>query len=310
MNNYEEIEKRNHILINLINQAEQENSLDEAINYKKELYNNKLRMLDMIHEEDKRTGITAREFINNVDNMPVLPKFQTGIRPLDDSFNGGFQTGLFIQLAGESGSGKTTLILEILSNMSLGNKIVFFNFEMGVRLLSARLKKLLKTDKQLDNLVIDSDSRNLKDLIMEIELYAKDGVKFFAIDSKMKIIVDGNEDEHLKISRLSGELARLSQSRDITIMLINQMNEADIKNKRLAMKGSGDQKYDTDIALFYVKDEKGNRSLICTKNRQDEKEFSIDLKLDSNGKTVSTNEAIPSYEVTYDNDMDMVNGMF
>ena len=60
------------------------------------------------------------------------------------------------------------------------------------------------------------------------------------------------------------------------------MNEEDIKNKRLALKGSGDQKYDSDIILFVVLEEdKDNlkkvedrkRFLICTKNRQTESTF-------------------------------------
>ena len=302
MEQYEILEKRNHELIGKINQAEMNQEINESIELKKELYNNKIKMLDMIREDDKRAGLTAREYIKLANSLPNLPKFCTGIHDLDMAFKGGFQTGMFIQLAGESGVGKTHLFLEILSNMSISRQVVFFNFEMGIRLLSARLNRLLKKDSQLDNLIIDSDNRNLKDLIMEIELYAKEGVKFFAIDSKMKIRVDGKDEEHQKISRLSNDLAELCQRRDITIMLINQMNESDIKNKRLAMKGSGDQKYDADIALFYVKDEKGKRTLICTKNRQDEVEFSIDLKLDSKGQTISNGAAVPIQETEFKTD--------
>jgi len=58
------------------------------------------------------------------------------------------------------------------------------------------------------------------------------------------------------------------------------MNEEDIKNKRLAFKGSGDQKYDSDIALFLEKYEQGNTKLICTKNRMNDKLFSIDIGLE------------------------------
>ena len=293
-----------------INRAEQNRDMGKAINLKKELYNTKLTMLEMIQVDDKRAGISARELIARANALPTLPRYGTGINALDSMLKGGFQTGMFVQLAGESGVGKTHLFLEILSNIAKGNKTVFFNFEMGIRLISARLAKLLKTDVQLDNLIVDSDTRNLKDLIMEIELYAKEGIKFFAIDSKMKIEIDGNADEHLKISKMSSELAKLAQKRDIVILLINQMNEMDIKNKRLAMKGSGDQKYDADIALFYVKDEKTrNRTLICNKNRQDEIEFAVELRLNAYGKTVGVNDPIETvFEAEQElniNDFDM-----
>jgi len=115
----------------------------------------------------------------------------------------------------------------------------------------------------------------------------------------MKINVDSNEQDYQKFSKISKRLAELSQRLDIIIFLINQMNEDDIKNKRLAFKGSGDQKYDADIALFYVRDDEGNRKMICNKNRQDEYEFSIDLKLNSKGQTVDKNEIYPVQESVY-----------
>lgn len=269
---------------------------DEKIQLKRELYKKKLSLLDLIHEKDKaRAGLTARQLIEKVDNMPKVPKFETGISKID-AVIGGFETGLFINLAGESYSGKTTLLLHLLANLSSGRKTVFFNFEMGDRLFVKKLKELNLNSKQLDNLIIDSETNNLNDLIMEIEIYAEEGVKFFAIDSKMKIVTSGGDSEYQQISNMSKELARLSARKDITIVLINQMNEEDIKNKRLAFKGSGDQKYDSDIALFLVKGDNEQRSLICTKNRMNDKLFKIDINkedyLNSNGmvETVFENE--------------------
>ncbi len=260
---------------------------------KRQTFINKVAMYDLILAEDKtRAGQTARDLIKEVKAMPTLPRFGTGIAALDNAFNGGFETALFIQLAGESGVGKTKLMLEIITNIAQGNKSTFFNFEMGKKLLSQRLQKARLSEIQLDNLWIDSETRKLEDLVMEIELLVKDGCKFFVIDSKMKIEVSGNEPTHEKISKISNTLAKLTQQRDIVIMLINQINEEDIKNKRLTMKGSGDQKYDSDIALFYVKDDKGNRKLICTKNRMDEVEFKIDLRLNSLGQTVGSHEPV------------------
>jgi predicted ATP-dependent serine protease len=235
--------------------------------------------LNIIHQKDEiRTGLTARELIKKVDNMPVLPKYSLGMSKVDHSLGGGFETGLFINLAGESGAGKTTFLLNMLANISVAKKTVFFNFEMGDRLFVKKLKQLELNDNQLDNLIIDSETNNLDNLIMEIELYAEDGVKFFAIDSKMKITGGSGEKEYQQISNMSKQLSRLAARKDIIIVLINQINEEDIKNKRLSFKGSGDQKYDSDIALFLVK-EGENRKLICSKNRMNDKLFSIDISI-------------------------------
>ncbi len=279
--------------------AHNETSVDIQIKLIKQMYGKKLELLDLIHEKDKaRAGLTARELILKVDSMPRLPKFETGMFKIDHAFGGGFETGLFINLAGESGAGKTTLLMNLLANLSEGRKTVFFNFEMGDRLFVKKLKDLKLSDNQLDNLIIDSDTNNLNDLIMEIELYAEDGIKFFAIDSKMKIVNNNGDNEYQQISNMSKGLARLSARKDIVICLINQMNESDIKDKRLAFKGSGDQKYDSDIALFLVKDN-DQRKLICTKNRLNDKLFAIDIDLnDYSNKPIM---------VEFDNDIGNVN---
>ena len=300
MQQFEELKDECNKLAFLITKAEQEQNHDEQIKLKKQLYTNKLLMIELITIEEKRNGITARELKKIVEMRPTAIRYETGIRPLDDKFKGGIELGTFVQLAGESGVGKTHLTLEVLTNIAQYTKSVFFNFEMGDTRIIKRLKNLIKEEQQWDNLIIDNDSRELDTLCNEITLYANDGVKFFTIDSKMKINVNSAEADHQKFSKISKRLAELSQKQDIIIFLINQMNEEDIKHKRLAFKGSGDQKYDADIALFYVRDDEGQRRLICNKNRQDEYEFSIDLKLNAKGQTVDAHEIYPVHEVAYE----------
>lgn len=296
-NKLEELENENRNLVAQISSKEQIG--DKAYDLKRKLYQNKLEMIDIINIEEKRGGITARELIKLVSLRPKAIRYETGIKPLDFNLNGGIEVGTLVQLAGESFVGKTHLTLEILSNVANYAKSVFFNFEMGDTRIAGKLKKMLTSDEQLDNLIIDSETRELEALCAEITLYAKEGIKFFTIDSKMKIDVLGNEADHQKFAKISNRLSKLTQQHDIIIFLINQMSEDDLKHKRLAFKGSGDQKYDSDIALFYVKDEDGSRTLICNKNRQDETEFNIDLKLNSKGQTVDANEIYPVYENNY-----------
>jgi len=276
---------RNKELSQLIEAAERNNS-KERYSLKRELYENKIKMIELITLEERRAGITARELKRLVELRPKVPRYETGVNVLDSHLKGGIEIGTFIQLAGESGVGKTHLLLEILSNIANYSKTVFFNFEMGDTRIVQRLNKLLTSEEQWDNLIIDKDSRHIDTLCNEIILSARDGIKFFTIDSKMKIDVSGNMEDHQKFSSITNRLSNISQQHDIIIFLINQMSEQDIKNKRLAFKGSGDQQYDSDISLFYVKDKDDNRTLVCNKNRQDEELFSIDLHLDNNGRTV------------------------
>lgn len=259
-------------------------SIDEKIIAKKSLYANKIKMLDLIHKKDeaKRTGVSAREYILRAKQRKQKPKYSTGIDKIDNHLGGGFQTGIFINISGESFAGKSTLCLNILANMSHSKKTAWFNFEMGEKLFSRKLQDLNLNDNQLDNLYIEEDSRNIDNLLKEMELLIEDGYFCFCIDSKMKLNGGKGKEDYQKYSDISTRLSEFAQVKDIILIFINQMNEDDIKNKRLALKGSGDQKYDSDIILFVVLEEdKDNlkkvedrkRFLICTKNRQTETTF-------------------------------------
>jgi predicted ATP-dependent serine protease len=255
-------------------------------------------MLEIIDQEEKVSSISARELIKRVEAMPHVPRYALGIDDIDaelasdsDRFNGilgGIETGTFIQFAGESGAGKTTLVLDILSNISKYAKCVFFNFEMGDKRIAHRLSKKLNSDIQFDNFTIDSHTRKLDALLQEITIHARDGIKFFAIDSRMKIEVDAvGLADHQKTSLISAQLSKIAQEKEIIVFLINQMSDEAIKDERMVLKNGGDQKYDADMLWFYVIDKKDpkKRILRCTKNRQDERTFNVELTLGEDGRT-------------------------
>jgi len=102
---------------------------------------------------------------------------------------------------------------------------------------------------------------------------AKEGIKFIAIDSRMKIKVSGQKEEYQKNSHISATLSKLTQELGVIILLINQISEADLKIKRPSLKGSGDQAYDSDVILYIVKDpkKKDERIMMCEKDRINER---------------------------------------
>ena len=253
----------------------------EKMKLKKEYHLIKLKMIEYLDSEQTSNGVTAKALIADVNSRKKVPRYMTGVAGLDDALNGGIELGTFIQLAGQSFTGKTHLVLEILSNIAGAWGAVLFNFEMGDVRIANRLEKLLITDTQLENLIIDSRTRDIDMLINEIRIYAKKGVKFFAIDSKMKI-TSSEKDDMKRFAEISSKLSRVCQENDIIVFLINQMNEADLQSKRLAFKGSGDQMYDTDIALFYMLEKDDSRKIICNKNRQDERGFVLNTFLVDN----------------------------
>lgn len=272
-----ELKQQNQQLAGEATRLESLGHTDEAIKLKREIYNNKIKLLDLISMKEQRFTISARELRDKVNSMKPAIRYETGVYLLDEKLKGGFEVGSLIQLGGVSGAGKTTLFLDIVANIAKYSKSIFFNFEMGDRRIVKRLTSKLKENQQWDNLHINSDTRNVDDLIMEITILADEGVKFFAVDSRMKLNLSGSEAEYQKIAKMSEKLSECAIKNDIIILMINQISEENIKNKRLSFKGSGDQMYHTDMALFIVINEDDSRTLICPKNRQDEFTFKIDL---------------------------------
>ena len=139
--------------------------------------------------------------------MKPAIRYETGIKVLDEALRGGFEVGSLIQLAGPSFSGKTTLFLQIVANISKYSPAYFSNLEMGERRITKRLTSLLSEQQQWDNLLINSETRNIDDLVMEITLLADEGIKFFAVDSRMKLNKSGSDAEYQKIATMSKMLS-------------------------------------------------------------------------------------------------------
>ena len=232
----------------------------------------------MIKEEkEKSPTFTAKELLSK--RPPSLEFFETGIRAIDENLNGLIKGG-FIQVAAASGAGKTTIMAKILSNLARNNKVAHFDFEMGEYKLFFLLRKFLKSENQLENYYINTETHKLEDLVKEITYLSDQGVKIFLIDSKMKIETK-EKDTYKSASLISHELSKLTKSGNITIILINQMSDAAIREGRAELKGSGDQVYDSDVILVLTKlvdkenSVKGEppvydetkRGIICVKNR-------------------------------------------
>ena len=127
-NRFEELERECNLLLSEIDRTE---NYQELAKLKRELYNKKIEMIDVIEKEDKNHGITARELIAKMKSAKPIPRYALGLSGLDEEFFGGIEVGTLIQLAGQSFAGKTHFVLEVLSNIAGYAECVLFNFEMG-----------------------------------------------------------------------------------------------------------------------------------------------------------------------------------
>ena len=217
---------------------------------------------------------TMQQVVERVKSRPPLQKFATGIDWLDVNMAGGLSEATFINLAGENYSGKTFLAMKIMEHIALYERVFFFSFEMYEGLLAKRVRHW--SEEQLQNLLIEQKATALYRIAEIVRMERQRGVKFFVIDSRMKITMSQKLDIYEKNSEITRVLSKVTQETGATILLINQISEADLRNGRLSLKGSGDQAYDSDVIIYIAieRDKEGmpaKRHYICTKDRVNER---------------------------------------
>ena len=245
---------------------------DEAICYFDDLIE-KLQSAreDIISSQKPKSYETLTQRFKSLDAQPKLKFIPTGLFWLDAELaEFGFAEGSFINIAGDSGAGKTFLILQILQQIGLSEKVAFFSFEMFDKVLYRKLK-YSKTAFR-DNCIFIDKEPFLDTIEAKVrDLTSNHGVRFIAIDSRMKIIVRNQSDEYLKNMTISATLSRICRETGVIILLINQRSNESIKTGKLSLKGGNEQVYDSDM-IFYVEHNKetNERLLICDKDRLSE----------------------------------------
>ncbi len=249
----------------------------------KEIEYCKNKLITQYRDTTYTTAMNFNEYESWIRTLGEQKKHKTGISFIDNIFGGdGIQEESFINLVGESGAGKSTLGLKILLNVAEKEMAYFISLEMGRFKTYNTISNMINSGNQRENLFIDIWEDDLDKTLRNIELYSHNGCKFFLIDSKMKLDVKGKEPTHEKIARMSGELSKLTQKLGIIIILINQTSEEDLKLKRVSLKGSGDQKYDSDLLISIEIDKKNDKLRIfnLVKNRQNDTKCLIKYGLD------------------------------
>lgn len=275
-------------------------NIDKAISLEKEYLQLRLEVINEVDEDvKKQKSITIKEVKKFVAARPMPIRRSTGIDTLDKELVGeaeygrgkigGFALGNFIQIVGNPAAGKSTLLMKIITNISLYERVSWFDFEMGDRRVTTKLEAFPYNE---DNIFYYNSSRELKDIIDEIKFLNAMGVKYFVVDSTMKIYVKGL-DEYQRNKQISNALSELTSTLEINIFAINQMNQQSAQTQTLNIKHGNDVEYDSDFVFFIlalpkkengkiVKDEIGQvvvdetkRAIVCHKNRQDERKFTV-----------------------------------
>lgn len=265
-------------LYRLEKQKENANILQEAFN------NGKLISLETLVDdtiEDTIEYKTLTDWMDIYENMPEQPKYKTGLNFLDNVFEGGFEVGQLILISGDPEAGKTVLGVQIIENIAHTHKVCFFSFEFQIQ---KYLKIVKNREVKTDNLFIINDGYDVDEVANNIHnLYKKEGVKVFFIDSQLRLTSSvGDTGENNETHKFS-VLAKLCHSLDIIIILIVQTSKTDpntpistkrggheasiiIRLERIPIKNKGSNLY--EIGNLSAEYETDRRIINIQKNKQ------------------------------------------
>lgn len=186
--------------------------------------------------EVKETHIKSlEEWIAFYATKPQSSIYPTKISFLDTCFNGGLELAQLILISGDPEAGKTRLGLQIIENLAQNHKVCFFCFEFTIEnYVRSRMKE---PKAYFKNLKIIDEGYDINEIANNIKNLYKEGVKFFLIDSQMRITSpqarNMEEEETAKFSTL----AKLCHSLGILIILIVQTSKSDRDNPMGSKKG-------------------------------------------------------------------------
>lgn len=232
-----------------------------------------------------------KEWAEEVENLPILPKYKTGVSFLDYALGGGIEMAQLVLLSGEPEAGKTSLGVQILENVSQGYKCAFFCFEFTARQYITSKIQNTPSFRNNENLYIINDGYNIAQVAENIRSLHKMGVKFFLIDSQMRIEVSKARSMEEEESEKFSTLAKLAHSLEVVIMLIIQTSKSDPNNPMGSKKGGHESSI--TLRIEHVKPEKDSESeyhpkkrmVIIKKNKQTGKHFKEEVAFDPKYRT-------------------------
>lgn len=192
----------------------------------------------LIKEQEIRQGEIKdlNAWVKEYEDKPKPKVYPTHISFIDKYLNGGLELAQLVLISGDPEAGKTRLCLQILENLAKKNAVCFFCFEFTAeQYIRTRLKE--QDRESFANFFLINDGYDISEVANNIRGLYKEGVKFFLIDSQMRLSApQGRNMEEEETSKFS-TLAKLCHSLRIVIFLIIQTSKSDRDNPTGSKKG-------------------------------------------------------------------------
>jgi replicative DNA helicase len=251
-------------------------------------------LIDKASKEQKSIGAVLGEFLEQCEldrqagHVAVMP---TGLRSLDDVLLGGLPNG-YITIGARPSIGKSAVGAEIALRPARDRNVptLFISLEMsfrqfalrfmlrGTSLTSMDLNRLTYTDAQLQEMIrVASDHQQCP-----MDFWHKPGASIASIEARIRadiakrgcklVVIDylqlikapkGIYDKRLQTSHVSNEIARISKSLNIPLVVLAQAGRgAEGASPELNhLKESGSIEEDSDIVILLNRDDRSAETL-------------------------------------------------
>ena len=284
-------------------------------------YDKKVDLQAIFSEYAPKTATTymtktqRREYIKQ--NNITFEKYELGVNFLDITLHGGIELHKLVLISGEYEAGKTSLCLQIMRNLAINHKCAYMCFEFPAnkyvidddKIVDILLQNGELTSKQKDaidnNIYIIDEGLNVDDVVANILFLASMGVKFFVIDSQMRLNVEQARNTEEEESRKFEALTNLCNKYPITIFLIVQTSKNDTKSPLGSKKGGHEASIMLRIEHNKATDhnsafDENSRTVIIQKNKQTGLHAKYNVRFDTKTQTFHCEDII---QKEYNNDV-------
>lgn len=249
------------------------------------------------------------------DNDIKFKQYELGVNFLDIVLHGGIELHKLVLISGEYEAGKTSLCLQIIRNLAKVEQCAYFCFEFPAdkyaidenkilqRMLMSNELKPHELEAIQNNVYIIDEGMNVDDTAANILFLASCGVKFFVIDSQMRLNVEQSLNVEESESKKFKILNNLCNKYGIVIFLIVQTSKNDTKSPSGSKKGGHEASIMIRIEHNKSKDNDApfdphTRSVIIQKNKQTGKHAKFNVSFDVTNQTFHSNDIVEYSDYT------------
>jgi DNA repair protein RadA/Sms len=176
----------------------------------------------VLAKSEKQGNILKVQNIKDIDANDSKNRYQTGFKDLDTVLGGGVVPGSVVLVAGQPGIGKSTLLLQVCSNISSKNKVLYVSGEESAGQVKIRALRLGADSKDQLDFVSSTSADDIAATIRtgSYNLIVVDSIQTMALDD-----ISSAPGTVSQITNSSNAIIRAAKSSNSSVLLVGHVTK-------------------------------------------------------------------------------------